>query len=168
MELGETREGRGSSQQAVDPAIDRWNHGCVWRVGQLQRSMGRGRGIRLRLGGRGRIRFCMEGKIPVPFGVPVETRDVSWRHDRRQDMGSCAARMRNRGTRRNRGRQRQYGLSRGQADCRQRSKSPVGAGTSEENWQSGGRMILPPETLIRRAPEFYEFFICMACARCSR
>lgn len=39
----------------------------------------------------------MEGKIPIPDGVPVETRDVSWRHDRRRDLGS---RMRKRGTRR--------------------------------------------------------------------
>jgi len=44
----------------------------------------------------------MEGKIPIPFGVPVETRDVSWWHDRRQDLGSHAARMRKRGRRRER------------------------------------------------------------------
>jgi len=41
----------------------------------------------------------MEGKIAIFLGIPVETRDVSWRHDRRHDVWSCAARMRNRGTR---------------------------------------------------------------------
>lgn len=30
----------------------------------------------------------MEGKVTIPSGIPVETRDVSGRHDdRRQDVG---------------------------------------------------------------------------------
>ena len=40
----------------------------------------------------------MEGKIPVFLGVPVETREFSWGHDRCHDARSCAARMRKRGT----------------------------------------------------------------------
>lgn len=45
------------------------------------------------------MRCGTEREIPISLGVPVEARDVSWGHDRRYGAQSCAARMRNRGTR---------------------------------------------------------------------
>jgi hypothetical protein len=45
------------------------------------------------------MRYGVEGEIPVFFWVPVEAWDFSRGHDCRYDVGSCAARMRNRGTR---------------------------------------------------------------------
>ena len=77
--------------------------------------------------------FCVDGKVPILFWVPVETGDVSWWHDRRQGVGSCAARMRERGTGTN---GRLEGLSRGQA--RLPLEIQIASGRGNKRGESGG------------------------------
>ena len=101
----------------------------------------------------------MKGKIAILFGVPVETGDISRWHDRRQDVGSCAARMRKRGTR-----TRKQGGSETKADCRRRSRNEAETGEKKR----GGGMILPPETLMRTPGVLRIFCMARAASRGGR